>query len=70
MTGERLGGAGGREVAVVPSPCIGVCILDAAQVCIGCRRTIDEIARWSSMSNEERRAVVLRVSSTQSGDPS
>ncbi|HEX7349034.1 MAG TPA: DUF1289 domain-containing protein [Rhodanobacteraceae bacterium] len=37
------------------SPCIGVCRLDAAGMCIGCRRTMSEIARWGTMSNEERR---------------
>jgi len=41
----------------VESPCINVCTLDAHSICIGCGRTIDEIARWSRMSSEERRAV-------------
>jgi predicted Fe-S protein YdhL (DUF1289 family) len=26
--------------------------------CIGCGRTLDEIARWADMSNEERRAIM------------
>nr|WP_247882022.1 DUF1289 domain-containing protein [Brucella intermedia] len=26
--------------------------------CLGCARTLDEIARWSSMSAEERTAVL------------
>ena len=43
----------------VPSPCNKVCILDpATQVCIGCWRTIDEIARWSGMDEEEKARVV------------
>jgi predicted Fe-S protein YdhL (DUF1289 family) len=49
------------DIAPVPSPCIGVCVLDAQQICIGCHRTIDEIIRWTSMSEEERRAIVRRV---------
>ncbi len=36
------------------TPCIGVCTLDAQGFCAGCRRTSDEIARWISMSDEER----------------
>jgi predicted Fe-S protein YdhL (DUF1289 family) len=33
--------------------------MDAASgLCIGCGRTLDEIARWSAMSNEERRAIM------------
>ncbi|HEX5960937.1 MAG TPA: DUF1289 domain-containing protein [Rhodanobacteraceae bacterium] len=29
--------------------------MDAGGLCAGCRRTLAEIARWSTMSNEERR---------------
>ncbi len=44
------------------SPCIGVCTLDADdRTCIGCFRTADEIARWSSMSDVERVQVVLQL---------
>ena len=38
----------------VLSPCIGVCSLDDAGLCLGCRRTTAEIARWSQMSDDER----------------
>jgi hypothetical protein len=42
----------------VPSPCVSVCRMDAAmQLCEGCRRTLDEIAAWSRMTNEEKRGV-------------
>jgi uncharacterized protein len=44
------------------SPCIGVCTLDpASRTCIGCLRTADEIARWSSMSPAEQVQVVLQL---------
>jgi predicted Fe-S protein YdhL (DUF1289 family) len=43
------------------SPCISVCSLDANDVCTGCRRTLDEIARWGAMSPGEREAVMLRL---------
>lgn len=37
------------------SPCIKVCMMDPANdVCLGCWRTLDEIARWSTMSDAER----------------
>ena len=36
------------------SPCIGVCSLDAQGSCVGCLRSLDEIARWMSMSDGER----------------
>jgi predicted Fe-S protein YdhL (DUF1289 family) len=39
----------------VLSPCVGVCRLDdAGTLCLGCRRTTAEIARWGQMSDDER----------------
>ena len=44
------------------SPCIGVCQLDGkTQRCVGCGRTIDEIASWSSLSEAERREIMARL---------
>ena len=41
------------------SPCIKVCQMDPARgVCIGCCRTLDEIARWGGMSDTERKVVM------------
>jgi len=45
----------------VQSPCIGVCHLDGAGLCEGCRRTIGEIAAWSSMDEAERRRFMEEV---------
>ncbi len=40
------------------SPCNKVCVMDAEnRYCRGCQRTLDEIARWSQMSDAEREAV-------------
>jgi predicted Fe-S protein YdhL (DUF1289 family) len=45
-----------------PSPCIDVCRLDHGHACcIGCLRTLDEIARWSAMSPAEKRAVLAAL---------
>jgi predicted Fe-S protein YdhL (DUF1289 family) len=42
----------------VPSPCINVCRMDERTgLCVGCARTIDEIAAWSTMSDDAKRAV-------------
>jgi predicted Fe-S protein YdhL (DUF1289 family) len=42
----------------VPSPCISVCRIDPATgCCAGCRRTIDEIARWASLDDAAKRAI-------------
>ena len=41
------------------SPCLKVCMLDPRNdLCRGCFRTLDEIARWTSMSDEERERVM------------
>lgn len=46
----------------VPSPCRGECTasIDGTR-CLGCGRTMDEIMRWPTMTNDERRAVAERV---------
>jgi predicted Fe-S protein YdhL (DUF1289 family) len=45
------------------SPCVDVCILDPdSGLCQGCLRTLDEIARWSEMSEVERERVVASLS--------
>jgi predicted Fe-S protein YdhL (DUF1289 family) len=43
------------------SPCIDVCIVDADGLCVGCGRQLDEIARWSAMSESERYAVTTAL---------
>ena len=48
----------GATDAPVLSPCIGVCAMDAGSgFCLGCLRTIDEIAAWSRASEATRRAI-------------
>ena len=43
------------------SPCRNVCKLNDEGVCLGCYRTLGEIAIWSSASSEERRLILERV---------
>ena len=48
-----------RRMARISSPCILVCLLDAASgLCEGCGRTKDEIARWGRMQEDERLAIM------------
>jgi predicted Fe-S protein YdhL (DUF1289 family) len=48
--------------AGVASPCISICRMDAATGwCEGCLRTLDEIAAWSSLGDEAKRAVLARL---------
>ncbi len=43
----------------VDSPCIKLCVVHPEErICVGCYRSIDEIARWSRMSGAERQTVL------------
>jgi predicted Fe-S protein YdhL (DUF1289 family) len=44
------------------SPCIAVCRLDPrTRLCVGCGRSIDEIARWPDLDEDERERIVARL---------
>ncbi|HVL35859.1 MAG TPA: DUF1289 domain-containing protein [Burkholderiales bacterium] len=44
------------------SPCVKVCLMDPHRdLCRGCHRTLDEIARWASMCEEERERVLAAL---------
>jgi predicted Fe-S protein YdhL (DUF1289 family) len=47
-----------RSAGSVASPCISVCRIDEASgLCVGCLRTLDEIAAWATLDDDARRAV-------------
>jgi predicted Fe-S protein YdhL (DUF1289 family) len=47
----------------VDSPCIKLCVVHPeARLCIGCYRSLDEIAGWSAMTPAARRAVMAELS--------
>lgn len=55
----------------VPSPCINVCTMDETRgLCRGCLRTLDEIARWSSMSAQDKLQVwrLIRLRQTRADE--
>ena len=44
------------------TPCIKVCALDLdTQMCVGCFRTIDEIARWTQYSDAQRARIMAAL---------
>jgi predicted Fe-S protein YdhL (DUF1289 family) len=46
----------------VPSPCVSVCVLDANGVlCLGCFRTLDEIAAWGLLDADAKRRVLAAL---------
>ncbi|MBC2884996.1 DUF1289 domain-containing protein [Ochrobactrum sp. CM-21-5] len=47
---------------MIESPCMLVCTMDIRSgFCLGCARTLDEISRWSGMSDAERQAVMMQL---------
>ena len=46
---------------------MNVCVLDIERVCVGCGRTLDEIARWGRMSAAEQRVVIERLDRARAG---
>ena len=46
----------------VESPCIKLCVVHPeARLCMGCYRSIEEIGRWSSMTDAEREAIMAEL---------
>jgi uncharacterized protein len=52
------------------TPCIAVCMMDPkTKLCLGCGRTLPEIAQWHRMGSAERLAVMagLRARMAEAG---
>lgn len=46
----------------IASPCVKLCVVHPqARLCIGCYRTVEEIAGWSRMSAEERARLMAEL---------
>lgn len=53
---------GEDEVARIPSPCISVCRMDPFEDrCVGCLRTLDEIAHWREYSQQDREQIMREL---------
>ena len=49
-------------VQAIASPCINVCSIDPDDgFCEGCRRTLDEIARWTVMTPAHRERIMAEL---------
>ncbi|MGH6950815.1 MAG: DUF1289 domain-containing protein [Vitreimonas sp.] len=50
------------EPRPVSTPCIKVCAVSGRTgLCIGCGRTLAEIAGWGAMNDDERRAIMAQL---------
>lgn len=63
---SNRGAATDRHIYLTPmaitSPCINICRMDPESgLCIGCLRTIGEIAAWGGASDAEKLAVLANI---------
>lgn len=43
----------------IVTPCIKVCVVDgASSLCLGCYRTLSEIAEWSRLDDDQRAGIM------------
>ncbi|MCX7299357.1 MAG: DUF1289 domain-containing protein [Rhodobacterales bacterium] len=50
--------------AEIESPCVKTCVIHPeARICVGCHRSIDEIATWSALTPEDRRTIMADLPS-------
>jgi len=62
ISGNCSSAGAAKPVGDGVSLCVGVCCLDPATgLCLGCGRTIAEIAAWSGLSPRERAAILARL---------
>ncbi len=46
----------------IESPCVKICLIHPETgLCLGCKRTLEEIASWSRLTPEERRAIMAEL---------
>jgi predicted Fe-S protein YdhL (DUF1289 family) len=46
----------------ISSPCTKVCTIDPrSRLCLGCGRTLTEIAQWASLSESERLRIMAEL---------
>ncbi|HUO12467.1 MAG TPA: DUF1289 domain-containing protein [Caulobacteraceae bacterium] len=51
----------------IATPCIKVCIVDGESgLCLGCQRTLHEVAAWGSMTDDARALVMAELPSRRS----
>ncbi|MBM3364474.1 MAG: DUF1289 domain-containing protein [Betaproteobacteria bacterium] len=49
---------------LLPTPCIGVCVMHAQTgLCTGCLRTIEEIIEWGMATEERKRHIWIALES-------
>ena len=51
----------------IESPCVQICVIHPeARICTGCFRSIEEITKWSKMTNETRASIMEELPTRES----
>jgi uncharacterized protein len=51
----------------IDSPCVNVCVVDGESgLCVGCYRTLGEVAAWTGFSDAERAAIMAGLEARRS----
>jgi uncharacterized protein len=51
----------------IATPCVKVCIVDGESgLCLGCYRTVPEVARWAALADVQREAIMAELPSRRS----
>lgn len=43
------------------SPCINQCTLNEKDVCLGCKRTLNEILNWTKLTEEQKLKIMAEL---------
>ena len=50
--------------AAIATPCVKICVIDGESgLCLGCRRTLAEVAGWAGFSDTERAEIMAELPS-------
>jgi predicted Fe-S protein YdhL (DUF1289 family) len=51
----------------IATPCVNVCVVDGESgLCLGCHRTLAEVAGWTGYSDAERAAIMAGLAGRRS----
>jgi predicted Fe-S protein YdhL (DUF1289 family) len=51
----------------IATPCVQVCLIDGESgLCIGCQRTLPEVASWGRLTDAERAAIMTQLPNRRS----
>ncbi|MGA0599684.1 DUF1289 domain-containing protein [Caulobacter sp. KR2-114] len=51
----------------IATPCIKVCVVDGESgLCLGCYRSLPEVAGWQKLSDDERTAIMAELPTRRS----